>query len=132
MRRTALAYLVLAFFTIGCSKIPNVAKSASAFDDQHRACLDQAGQWRQVCLAQQYQCVTPFRDAGKTCRDSSECAGECLVDLAVKCTEPGKCADPEIPETGKEVTGVCQRDNDPCGSFLVVRDGRAQPIVHRD
>jgi hypothetical protein len=27
---------------------------------------------------------------------------------------------------------VCQRDNDPCGSFLVVRDGRAQPIVHRD
>lgn len=104
----------------------------NAADAESRACLEKNGDWRRVCIAQKYQCVKAFADAGKSCNDSSECEGECLVDLATKCNDANECTDAEVPKSGEQVTGICQRDDDPCGSFVVVREGRAQPIVHRD
>lgn len=100
--------------------------------DESHACADAGGDWRQVCVAQEYRCVLPYRDGGKACSDSSECEGECLVDVTTKCTGIGNCVAPEIPKPGEQVMGMCQLDDDPCGSFVIVRDGRAQPTTHRD
>ena len=104
----------------------------AAAGDERGACANRGGDWRRVCIAQEYRCVMPYRDAGKACSDSSQCDGECLVDLTTKCTESGKCVDPVVPKPGDKVMGSCQIDDDPCGSFVIVRDGRAQPITHRD
>lgn len=127
-----LGCLVVVLFTTGCGDKPNAADTATAENDESRACAEQGGDWRRVCLAQRYQCVNPHSDAGKACSDSSECEGECLVELGSACNEAGECKDPEVPEPGAQLTGVCQRDDDPCGSFVFVREGRAQPVVHRD
>jgi hypothetical protein len=96
-------------------------------------CSSQGGDWRRVCVAQEYACVLPYRDAGKTCGDSSECEGECLIDSLVICEKPGRCSEPpEVPSPGTETLGTCQRDNNPCGSFAVVRNGKVEPVFHAD
>lgn len=95
-------------------------------------CLKEGGDWRRVCSAQRYQCVRPFSDGGKACRDSSECQGGCIVDLTVKCEGIGKCADFTMPKSGERTMGVCKRDDDPCGSFIVVREGVAESVTHTD
>jgi hypothetical protein len=55
-----------------------------------------------------------------------------LVEVETRCDDSGNCTDTVIPEPGAEVTGTCERDDDPCGSFILVRKGRALPIEHRD
>lgn len=125
------ACLVFILFATGCDK-PGAADGDSAVKDGSSACTEQGGDWRQVCPARVYQCVKPYPDAGKACNDSSECEGECLFELVTLCDEGGECKEPEVPEPGSRVTGTCQRDDDPCGSFVLVQDGLAQPIIHRD
>lgn len=117
---------ILLLVVSACSRPENAADAAV------RACFQQGGNWQRVCVAQEYTCVKPFPDAGKACKDSSECKGECLVELVTRCEGVGNCTDPVVPEPGAEVTGICQRDDDPCGSFIFVRKGRALPIEHRD
>jgi hypothetical protein len=95
-------------------------------------CQAAGGELQKVCVAQQARCVIPYADAGKSCKDSSECMGECLVDLTTTCTAMGECTHPLVPKPGEVVLGICQRDNNPCGSFIIVKDGRAQPAFHND
>ena len=110
----------------------------SAAPDQDRqlddltACRRQGGEWRRVCLAQEFACVTPYKDGGKPCSDPSQCEGECVVDLTMRCAAPGDCKEPVIPKPGEPASGVCELNNDPCGSIVVIRKGRAEPILHRD
>lgn len=127
-----LGCLVFVLSVTGCGDKSNVADTVAVADDESRACAEQGGDWRRVCMVQRYQCVKPYSDAGKACGDSSECEGECLVELVSACNEAGECKDPEVPEPGAQVTGICQRNDDPCGSFVIVREGRAQQIIHRD
>jgi len=58
-------------------------------------------------------CVVPYKDAGKTCRDSADCLGQCRTDNAVN--------------IGESTTGLCQANNIPFGCFTEVKNGRAQP-----
>ncbi len=81
------------------------------------ACTARGGEVRPVCLTGALACVTPFSDAGKKCRDSSECLGKCLVDEHQ--LNP-------VPEPGSAAEGRCQRDDDPCGCFVEVIDGIVQ------
>lgn len=118
--------LVILLFAAACSRSSKVAQSDGG------QCAQEGGERRRVCMSQTFECVRPFSDAGKPCRDSSECEGECWVDLRAVCYGVGQCTEPAVPEPGTEVTGVCQSDNDPCGSFVFVRNGRALPIEHRD
>ncbi len=113
---------VLALLTVSCAGLP----------DKQQGCLSKGGDWRGVCLVQREQCVIPYSDGGKECSDSSECEGRCLADLTTKCTESAECIEPKILQPGEEVRGICQRDNDPCGSFIVIKNGRAEPVLHRD
>lgn len=132
MKNAVSLFLLLVALPVACSKEAGVESVAHTGEGEAAVCAAQGGDLRRVCMAQGHQCVKPFPDAGKVCSDSAECAGECLIDLATYCNESGECADPKVPNPGDAVTGVCQRNDDPCGSFVIVREGRAQPIIHRD
>ena|ERR1700733_6468457 len=123
---TPLCALSLLLF-VGC-----MSDQRGTTDAEGHACMDHGGTWKRVCLAQEYRCVMSYPDAGKACSDSSECKGQCLVDLTDKCDPGGGCTHAKVPEAGSEVRGMCQVANDPCGSFVVVKKGHAQPIVHKD
>ncbi|KHL26072.1 hypothetical protein PK98_05940 [Croceibacterium mercuriale] len=56
-------------------------------------------------------CVQPFADAGKTCTDGDQCAGDCITEAA--------------QQGGTQVSGQCQADDRPFGCFAKVEDGRA-------
>ncbi len=56
-------------------------------------------------------CVRPFADAGKTCTDGDQCAGDCVTETA--------------HQDGAPVTGQCQADDRPFGCFAKVENGRA-------
>jgi hypothetical protein len=109
--RYLLLILVLPF---GCAQ--------GVSDIDRFTCMDVGGKWRKVCAAQTFRCVIPFADAGKSCTDSSACEGQCLADT----TQSAR------PNAGEPATGICQRDNDPCGTFIGIRKGKALPPVHRD
>ena len=75
-------------------------------------CEANGGEVMPVCLSGVPACVTPYADAGQACSDSSECEGMCLYEGS--------------PDLDAEVTGSCQRDDNPCGCFGEVVDGKAQ------
>ena len=75
------------------------------------ACRQKGGEIQNVCMAQMPACVTPYPDAGSPCRDSSECGGQCRYEG-------------EEVEIGAEVRGECQENDNPCGCFAEVVDGR--------
>jgi hypothetical protein len=105
------------------SEVPSVATAD---------CARQRGEYRQVCIDQRYMCVLPFSDAGKVCKDSTECQGECRIDVVTVCDEAGNCKEPALPKPGQAATGMCQADNDPCGSVIPIKNGIAQKGENRD
>jgi hypothetical protein len=89
-------------------------RGSPTFNGEMRAqdpdtCVAQGGDWTKVCMAQDDACVTPYPDGGKACDDGAHCAGDCLAE------GNGEGAGP--------VTGVCQRDDNPCGIFTRINDG---------
>jgi hypothetical protein len=127
MKVRKLLFGLFVLLLLGCADPQRSAQEAES-----HACMVQGGAWKRACRAQEHRCVMPYPDAGKACSDSSECKGQCLVDLADKCDASGKCTPAKVPEVGSEVRGMCQVDDDPCGSFMVVKKGHAQPMVHKD
>ncbi len=84
------------------------------------------GDWRPVCMSQTLTCVNLYADGGKACTDGRDCEGKCLADTRVTCDENGEnCARPPLPRTGQAATGICQVDDDPCGTFMPIEDGIA-------
>jgi hypothetical protein len=135
---------VVAFALSGCDSItprgdqrrladeqPNMVASKRRIQTELE-CARAGGNWRKACIAQIEICVMPHHDAGKKCRNSSECEGRCVTDLTAHCDGAGRCTEPAVPNTGDLVTGMCQRDDAPCGTFIEIKDGRAQPAYHID
>ena len=92
-----------------------LAITGSAMADQTlntdpAACERAGGRLKPVCRAQRPLCVIPYPDAGRPCRDASECAGDCLASVGT--------------QMGERVQGTCERDNNPCGCRSYVEDGR--------
>lgn len=85
-----------------------------------QACSKAGGTWRRVCLMGTWSCVMTHRDGGKTCKDKKDCKGQCRYEGS------------ESLAPGSTVTGVCQRNSDPCGCFAEVRDGKLQPALCAD
>ena len=114
-------------FVAGCSGEPEkpVTKDATA-------CAASGGDWVRACIGGTYSCVVPYPDAGKSCTDSSQCAGECIIELVIRCEKNGDCTDPVVPEPGTAVTGVCKRLPRTCGSVVLVEDGKASPVRLHD
>ncbi|QLE85708.1 hypothetical protein FLM48_11895 [Shewanella sp. Scap07] len=83
------------------------------------ACLDKGGVIQSVCKFGMPSCVVKYMDAGKTCSDNSECAGECRIE-------------DEFVEVGTRTTGFCSVDSDPCGCFQLITNGKAEHAVCAD
>lgn len=75
------------------------------------ACKAKNGEIQRVCMLGKPMCVISYKDAGKSCTDSSQCSGRCQ-------TEGG--APPNQP-----ATGTCQPTSNPCGCFQLVEKGVA-------
>lgn len=79
------------------------------------SCAAQGGAIRPVCRMQRPMCVIAYSDAGKACRGDADCQGKCRA--------------PEGAVPGREVTGICQADSDPCGCRADVENGIAKPGI---
>lgn len=77
-----------------------------------KACAAQGGKVRPVCLSGTPMCVVPFRDAGKRCTGDRQCEGRCMLNGAP----------PKNPKT--KVVGRCEANNNPCGCYTTVENGR--------
>ena len=117
----ALRLLILTLLlTLGACTPPQATangptKTAAALESQPtgedvQACKARGGQMQRVCLMGEWKCVERYADAGKVCRDKSECLGQCRY--------AGNAA------PGSSVAGECQRTTDPCGCFGIVENGK--------
>ena len=84
-----------------------------------RACKAMGGEVRQDGMMGLYYCITPYADAGKTCRDSSECEGQCRSSDDVTNYDGAP---------GTQV-GKCQQNDSKFGCYGVVEDGTAQGMI---
>ncbi len=124
MRLRFLASLALAALLAACSSTPPAADTTAqpAAPDTPEAteayqeardvdCRAAGGTLQPLGRLQRVQCVIPYADAGKSCTDGSQCAGDCVTETA--------------HQDGAQVAGQCQADDRPFGCFAKVEDGRA-------
>ncbi len=76
------------------------------------ACTANGGKVKPICRMQKPACIFDYADAGKSCTDSSQCSGRCVIE-------------DEMPEVGARAIGVCEADNDVCGCSTEIIDGKA-------
>ena len=79
-------------------------------------CDEAGGKVQRAGLLGAYHCVQKYPDAGKTCRDSDECIGQCR---AVSHEDVGK----------QNVTGTCQELDIPFGCYGIVESGAVGPML---
>jgi hypothetical protein len=81
-----------------------------------QACEEEGGELMQVGRMQTEQCVVPFADGGKVCRDGDDCQGNCYTETA------------GVQPSGP-VTGRCAANALPFGCLTPVEDGQAGPTL---
>jgi hypothetical protein len=82
-------------------------------------CAQYGGTIESVCMNGIEMCIVKFKDAGKSCSDSSECDGACL---SVR----------NDVQLGDAVLGACSQSSDPCGLFLPLKNGKVAARVWAD
>jgi hypothetical protein len=78
-----------------------------------QACAARGGTMQRICLRGELTCVETYKDAGKPCKDKTDCTATCRY------------RGPSRP-VGSEVVGECQRTSDPCGCFATVKNGKLE------
>lgn len=86
------------------------AESLAAIDKD--ACAAKGGEVRQEGMLGTWRCTVPYGDAGKSCRDKSDCEGKCLLPPESEAV------------TGEEATGACQATDSPFGCYAEIVDGK--------
>ena len=124
-----MRHILLLLLTIGlaaCTPAESgptaTASNATVIPKDEQSCRAAGGNWRPVCMMGTLACVVRFNDAGKTCRDGNECQGR-------QCRYEGKEAG---AVTGREATGKCLEQSDPCGCFTLVEDGKIMGTLCAD
>lgn len=84
-------------------------RDAEPTDAERNRCTEAGGSVQRAGLAGAYHCVQTYPDAGKVCRDSKDCIGNCRAVNSVKIGKPG--------------TGTCQTVDIPFGCYALVRNG---------
>lgn len=94
-------------------------REASLEEIDMEACVANGGTVQQEGLLGMFRCTTPYADAGKTCRDESDCAGRCMGrdDVTDYEAKPG------------EAVGVCEATDSPFGCFATLQDGTPSPFI---
>lgn len=73
------------------------------------ACAARGGTVKPICRMGRPTCVIPYRDAGRACRNDSDCEGRCIAKGG--------------GAPGQPATGQCQADSNPCGCATLVDNG---------
>ncbi|RTL42288.1 MAG: hypothetical protein EKK53_11765 [Burkholderiales bacterium] len=92
------------------------------------------GEVSAVCGTRTQKCIVEYPDAGKACDDSSQCLGGCYLDLEKLCLSRGAgCFGQEgPPKVGDKANGTCKPDNNPCGNFWKVDNGKISSAANID
>lgn len=88
--------------------------------DTEEKCVSRGGIWGRVCLAQSLMCVRRFVDGGKPCADGEDCESRKCIYVGKKPNEQGI------------TVGECVRTNDPCGSFIFIKNGKPTALINID
>jgi hypothetical protein len=96
------------------SPAPQITQASIPQDEG--ACKVAGGSWHPICLLGKPACVITFMDAGKACRDPSDCSsGRCYA--AGGSGAPGPAA------------GACAQTSDPCGCRAMVVNGQSTGVL---
>src|SRR5678815_476164 len=80
------AIVVCTLLVSACATEPDpfYQERRAALDPRNvAACKARGGRTEPVCLAGVPACVIHHRDAGRSCTDSSQCRGKCVIDLSL-------------------------------------------------
>jgi hypothetical protein len=103
-------YFFIALILSACTTPPPALPLTPA-----QSCAQEGGKIKQGGIMGHSLCVKPYRDAGKICRDTTDCQGKCLADLGSP-----------IMTDGKQV-GRCQANTMPFGCYAEVKNGNIGP-----
>jgi hypothetical protein len=106
----------LALTLAACTSAPEQAQTPPAVETVQGDCAARGGQMQRVGRAQTLQCVIPYADAGKACRDGGECAS-------------GRCQGPIEANPRENVIGQCQATNMAFGCYTTITNGRTGPAI---
>ncbi|MBS7458042.1 hypothetical protein [Coralloluteibacterium stylophorae] len=93
---------------------PDAAPAAGGADSE-AACLADGGTWAQHGRLAVMSCARPTADAGRMCRDGSDCETACIA--------------PEGVEDGTPTAGTCHASDKLFGCHTRVTDGVAGPSL---
>ncbi|MTI03455.1 hypothetical protein [Roseibium sp. RKSG952] len=98
--------LVGAGFLAACLPTDDKAE-AEPSQNERQACEAKGGINEVAGKAQQYVCILPLADAGKTCETGSDCEGFCLSETKqCSAVTPQFGCIPHLDETGRELV-IC-------------------------
>lgn len=110
-RPIALAALLLLSACADKAAPLPAAGASSVAAAESAACAASGGVQRPVCRLQRQMCVRPYRDGGRVCSDDDQCAGGCLYEGAAVAADG-------------TTTGLCRKNDDPCGCVEHVVGGK--------
>jgi hypothetical protein len=77
-------------------------------------CERSGGTMQKTGRAGALSCLIAYKDAGKACKNGSECAGDCRLG-----PDPAD----RIKNPNEQVAGICQANNSPFGCYATVENG---------
>lgn len=92
---------------------PEELKRAGYSESEEKACRNAGGSYAPMGMLQQFGCAKPYADAGKICRASKDCSGQCIVS-----EEGGGGSAP----AGEAVVGQCQASSNKFGCYSYIDD----------
>ncbi len=110
------AYFVAALGLVLAACAPVEQAPTPSASQPQAECAARGGAMQRVGRAQTLQCVIPFADANKPCRDGGEC-------------QSGRCLGPVDASGQANVTGQCQPSNMTFGCYTSVINGRAAAAI---
>jgi len=122
-------------WTAGCGPRQNTTENSKLEQISNRAdCESVGGSWEKAGIARVEICIRPYADAGKACRDSDDCEGDCLFfdgSIPVGSEEDVRAAADLRWQTPpwSDVSGTCQRTDSQFGCRSIVEDGKLQPGI---
>lgn len=106
----------------GNTAISRSAATSGMSSSQTNQCKLNGGTLKKVCMKGDWHCVIPYEDAGSPCSDNSECQGDCRIYSGSHALE----------SQNNELTGQCAKDNNPCGCWGNLVNGKSRGILCRD
>lgn len=119
--------LILGLFVmVGCvapktvpAGMPDLSNPKEFNETDRDACAAAGGTYEMAGRLGWFRCTENFSDAGKACRDSSDCLGQCLTNEAIEFDDQMQ---------PKLTTGTCAPNDNPFGCYTMVENGMPSTI----